>query len=101
MTVKRRQATALTSAQLRAQAGAELSSLCESFGADGRLSSQQVEALRTWLKSAAWADVPQKLRFIVPRVIVTRQMSSDEYREIRQTLDALKNGSKSPAMRDS
>jgi hypothetical protein len=88
MTVRRRKRHAGTGEQLRAELSAELLSLCESFGVGGSLAPQDVDALRAWLRDAAWSEFPQNVRNLVSHVIVAERMTRDEYRELYQAVAA-------------
>jgi hypothetical protein len=97
MTVRRRKRVADSAEQLRAELSAELLSLCESFGVSGSLAPQDVEALRTWLRDAAWSEFPQSVRNLVSRVIVAKRMTRNEYREVYQAVAAASPPSRSVA----
>ena len=85
MSAKRRKRVTANPAQLRA----ELESLCESFAADGRLVPAEVEALRAWLRDSAGIGLPQELRNVVSRVIVTGRITGDERRAIHRSVKAV------------
>jgi len=95
---KRRRRITANPAQLRTELCAELKSLCESFAADGRLVLAEIEGLRTWLRDSAGVDLPQDLRNVVSRVIVTGELTADERRAIYGTLEVVEAAESSAAV---
>jgi hypothetical protein len=81
----------LTKTQLRTELGAELLSLCESITADGKLVTQEVEALRLWLDDSVKLDLPaaKHLRGVVERVIADGQITREECREVYHAVEAV------------
>ena len=89
MSAKRRKRVTENPAQLRTELCGELKSLCESFAADGRLVPSDVEALRAWLRDSAGIGLPQDLRNVVSRVIVTGELTRDERRAIYGSVEVV------------
>jgi hypothetical protein len=82
---------ALSRTQLETVLGAELLSLCQSVTADGRLSPEELEGLRQWLRDAEAADIPALgfLRRSIARVLADGRITPEEYREVHRAIEAI------------
>jgi anti-sigma factor RsiW len=80
----------LTHADLCTELGKELLLLCQSVTADGRLSPEELAALKQWLSDAETAAMPaaQHLRVIVAKVLADGKITPDEYREVHRAVEA-------------
>jgi len=82
---------ALTKAQLQTSLGTELLSLCRSVTADGRLSPEELTALRQWLDHAAAAEMPAlgHLRLVIERVLADGRITPEEYQEVHRAVESV------------
>lgn len=80
----------LTAPQVRAQLAADMLSLCDSLPTDRTLDATEVEALRTWLRDSAGHDLPQHLRNVVSRAIVTGRLTHDERHEVYRAVEPIR-----------
>jgi hypothetical protein len=80
----------LTHAELCTELGKELLSLCRSVTADGRLSAEELAALRHWLRDAETAAMPaaQHLRVVIAKVLADGKITPEEYREVHRAVEA-------------
>jgi anti-sigma factor RsiW len=80
----------LTHAELCTELGKELLLLCRSVTADGRLSPEELAALRQWLSDAETAAMPaaQHLRVIIAKVLADGKITPEEYREVHRAVEA-------------
>ena len=79
----------LTRAELCTELGLELLSLCQSVTADGRLSPEELEALRQWLRDAETASMPavKHLRWVIAKVLADGKITPEEYREVHRAVE--------------
>ncbi len=79
----------LTRAELCTQLGAELLSLCQSVTADGRLTPEELDALRQWLREAESAEMPaaKHLRGVISNVLADGKITPDEYKEVHRAVE--------------
>jgi anti-sigma factor RsiW len=80
----------LTHADLCTELGKELLLLCQSVTADGRLSPEELAALKQWLSDAETAAMPaaQHLRVIIAKVLADGKITPEEYREVHRAVEA-------------
>jgi anti-sigma factor RsiW len=80
----------LTHAELCTELGKELLSLCRSVTADGRLSPEELAALKQWLSDAECAAMPaaQHLRVVIAKVLADGKITPEEYREVHRAVEA-------------
>lgn len=81
----------LSHAELCTQLGAELLSLCQSVTADGRLTPEELDGLRQWLREAESAEMPaaKHLRGVITKVLADRKITPDEYKEVHRAVEAV------------
>jgi uncharacterized tellurite resistance protein B-like protein len=79
----------LSSAELATTRGAALLQLCQATTADGRLSPDELEALRQWLGDAGPAASPAEryLRSIVEKVLADGRITPEECKEVQRALE--------------
>ncbi len=79
----------LTHAELCTELGKELLSLCQSVTADGRLSPDELEALKQWLRDAETAAMPaaKHLRWVIAKVLADGKITPEEYREVHRAVE--------------
>jgi hypothetical protein len=79
----------LTHAELCTELGRELLSLCQSVTADGRLSPDELEALKQWLRDAETASMPaaKHLRWVIAKVLADGKITPEEYREVHRAVE--------------
>jgi hypothetical protein len=79
----------LTHAELCTELGRELLALCQSVTADGRLSPDELEALKQWLRDAETASMPaaKHLRWVIAKVLADGKITPDEYREVHRAVE--------------
>jgi hypothetical protein len=80
----------LTHAELCTELGKELLLLCRSVTADGRLSTEELAALKQWLSDAETAAMPaaQHLRGVIAKVLADGKITPEEYREVHRAVEA-------------
>jgi uncharacterized membrane protein len=80
----------LSHAELCTQLGAELLSLCQSVTADGRLTPEELDGLRQWLREAETAEMPaaKHLRGVIRKVLADGKITPDEYNEVHRAVEA-------------
>lgn len=80
----------LSHAELCTQLGAELLSLCQSVTADGRLTPEELDGLRQWLREAETAEMPaaKHLRGVIRKVLADGKITPDEYKEVHRAVEA-------------
>lgn len=80
----------LTHAELCTELGRELLSLCRSVTADGRLSPEELAALRQWLGDAENAAMPavKHLRGVIAKVLADGKITPHEYQEVHRAVEA-------------
>jgi hypothetical protein len=81
----------LSHAELCTQLGAELLSLCQSVTADGRLTPEELDGLRQWLREAESAEMPaaKHLRGVLSKVLADGKITPDEYKEVHRAVEAV------------
>jgi len=81
----------LSHAELCTRLGAELLSLCRSVTADGRLSPEELDGLRQWLRDAESAEMPaaKHLRGVIRKVLADGKITPDEYKEVHRAVEAV------------
>jgi len=81
----------LSHAELCTQLGAELLSLCQSVTADGRLTPEELDGLRQWLREAESAEMPaaKHLRGVITKVLADGKITPDEYKEVHRAVEAV------------
>ena len=81
----------LSHAELCTQLGAELLSLCQSVTADGRLTPEELDGLRQWLREAESAEMPaaKHLRGVIGKVLADGKITPDEYKEVHRAVEAV------------
>jgi len=81
----------LSHAELCTQLGAELLSLCQSVTADGRLTPEELDGLRQWLREAESAEMPaaKHLRGVIRKVLADGKITPDEYEEVHRAVEAV------------
>jgi hypothetical protein len=80
----------LSHAELCTQLGEELMSLCQSVTADGRLTPEELDGLRQWLREAESAQMPavKHLRGVIGKVLADGKITPDEYKEVYRAVEA-------------
>jgi hypothetical protein len=80
----------LSHAELCTQLGAELLSLCQSVTADGRLTPEELDGLRQWLREAESAEMPaaKRLSGVIRKVLADGKITPDEYKEVHRAVEA-------------
>lgn len=102
----RKRRLSLGAAQLRTGAGLELFALCQSVTEDGRLSKDDIIALKRWLDDNAHSDLPgARLLFeVVAQIVADRVVTSTErqylYEAIKKVLPPLERRHASKARRN-
>jgi len=81
----------LTKRQQQTALGAELLSLCQSATADGRLSTSEIEELRTWLDSKGVTELPavDYLRELVARVVADGVITPEEQKAVHRAIESV------------
>jgi hypothetical protein len=79
----------LTHAELCTELGRELLALCQSVTADGRLSPDELGALKQWLRDAESASMPaaKHLRWVIAKVLADGKITPEEYREVHRAVE--------------
>jgi hypothetical protein len=79
----------LSSAELATARGSALLQLCQSATADGRLSPDELEALRLWLADAGSAASPPEryLRSIIEKVLADGKITPEECKDVQRALE--------------
>jgi hypothetical protein len=79
----------LTKAQLQAGIGAELLALCQSITEDGKLSDEEIGALREWLDTNRSSDLPsiEFLAETVERILEDGIVTEEEREELYQAIE--------------
>lgn len=82
----------MTKAQLQSAAAVELLALCQTATEDGRLSKDEIIALRDWLRAHRESDLPaiafltETVERIVADALVTKEERHDLYEAIKKVL---------------
>ena len=88
-TGERSRRISITKLQRQTAAGAELISLCQTITEDGRLSDEEVNALRQWVDDHASIDLPARdfLLETIRRIIEDGKVSDEERAELYQAIE--------------
>ena len=88
-TGERSRRISITKLQRQTAAGAELISLCQTITEDGRLSDEEVTALRQWVDDHISVDLPARdfLLETVRRIIEDGKVSDEERAELYQAIE--------------
>jgi hypothetical protein len=81
----------LTKKQLQTELGAELLSLCQGFTADGALTADEMNALRTWLAEHPANALPSiaHLRGVLNQVLADGKITPEETVTVHKALEAV------------
>jgi hypothetical protein len=81
----------LSHAELCTQLGADLLSLCQSVTADGRLTPDELDGLRQWLREAESAQMPaaKHLRDVIRKVLADGKITPDEFKDVQRAVEAV------------